>query len=321
MSKYNKNTIGFDIVFNAKVPKWMESMELPELQRLAAKFSALGDQAIKDKQPGVYVSGKFYTTQQLLQRGAEYAQAAENKQSENDRIARENESNEKERKRKAEQAKKQAERERKQIADQTADCNKAIQKYTDDVAEAVRQSELDIQQQRIDMLDEGYNKTRQTIDLHYRRLTEENRKRMQDMINSLADKKLLEWLNDNPKATKEEQLAYRNSLLSDDSPTKLTAEDLTEAQQAMLNAYGKIAEQIKNKELQTLYGSGQQAMLDYLKQYGTFQEQKFAIASEYAERIRQVQLSSDTEEQKQDNISENLLYDRKRGGKSIAYCQ
>ena len=79
------------------------------------------------------------------------AQAAENKQSENDRIARENEANEKERKRKAEEAKKQAERERKQISDQTADRNKAIQKYTDDVAEAVRQSELDIQQQRIDM--------------------------------------------------------------------------------------------------------------------------------------------------------------------------
>lgn len=299
MSKYNKNTIGFDIVFNTQVPKWMESMKLADLKRLAANFSAYGDQAAKQGLAGLNVNGKWFTTQQLLQRGAEYAQAAENMQSENERIAREEEANEKERKRKAEQLKKENER----IADQTADRNKAIQKYTDDVAEAVRQSELDIEQQRIDMLDEGYNKTRQTIDLHYRRLTEENRKRMQDMIEALADKKLLEWLNENPKATKEEQLAYRNSLLSDDSPTKLTAEDLTEAQQAMLNAYGEIAEQIKNKELQTLYGSGQQAMLDYLKQYGTFQEQKFAIASEYAERIRQVQLSSDTEEQKQWKIA------------------
>ena len=303
MSKYNKNTIGFDIVFNAKVPKWMESMELPELQRLAAKFSALGDQAAKQGLAGLSVNGKYFTTQQLLQRGAEYAQAAENKQSENDRIARENEANEKERKRKAEQAKKQAERERKQIADQTADRNKAIQKYTDDVAAAVRQSELDIQQQRIDMLDEGYNKTRQTIDLHYRRLTEENRKRMQDMIEALADNKLREWLNENPKATKEEQLAYRNSLLDEKNPNHLTAEDLTEAQQSMLNAYGEIAEQIRQKELQALYGSGQQAMLDYLKQYGTFQEQKLAIATEYAERIKQVQRSSETEETKQWQIA------------------
>ena len=299
MSKYNKNTIGFDIVFNTQVPKWMESMKLADLKRLAANFSAYGDRAAKQGLAGLNVNGKWFTTQQLLQRGAEYAQAAENMQSENERIAREKEANEKERKRKAEQLKKENER----IADQTADRNKAIQKYTDDVKEAVRQSELDIQQQQIDILDEGYNKSRQTIDLHYRRLTEENRKRMQDMIEALADNKLREWLNENPKATKEEQLAYRNSLLSDDSPTKLTAEDLTEAQQAMLNAYGKIAEQIKNKELQTLYGSGQQAMLDYLKQYGTFQEQKFAIASEYAERIRQVQLSSDTEEQKQWKIA------------------
>ena len=303
MSKYNKNTIGFDIVFNAKVPKWMESMKLSELKNLAAQFSALGDQAAKQGLAGMNVNGKYFTTQQLLQRGAEYAQAAENKQSENDRIARENEANEKERKRKAEQAKKKAETERKQIADQTADRNKAIQKYTDDVAEAVRQSELDIQQQRIDILDEGYNKSRQTIDLHYRRLTEENRKRMQDMIEALADNKLREWLNENPKATKEEQLAYRNSLLDEKNPNHLTAEDLTEAQQSMLNAYGEIAEQIRQKELQTLYGSGQQAMLDYLKQYGTFQEQKLAIATEYAERIKQVQRSSETEETKQWQIA------------------
>lgn len=303
MSKYNKNTIGFDIVFNAKVPKWMESMELPELQRLAAKFSALGDQAIKDKQPGVYVSGKFYTTQQLLQRGAEYAKAAENKQSENDRIARENEANEKERKRKAEQARKKAETEHQQIADQTADRNKAIKKYTEDVAAAVRQSELDIQQQRIDMLDEGYNKTRQTIDLHYRRLTEENRKRMQDMLEALADNKLREWLNENPKASKEEQLAYRNSLSDEKNPNHLTAEDLTKEQQAMLNSYADIAEKIKQKELKDLYGAGQEAMLEHLKQYGTFKQQQLAIAYEYAAKIKAVEQSSDTEEQKKWKIA------------------
>lgn len=299
MSKYNKNTIGFDIVFNAKVPKWMESMKLSELKNLAAQFSALGDQAAKKGLAGMNVNGKYYTTQQLLQRGAEYAQAAENKQSENERIAREKEANEKERKRKAEEAKRENER----IADQTADRNKAIQKYTDDVKEAVRQSELDIQQQQIDILDEGYNKSRQTIELHYRRLTEENRKRMQGMIEALADNKLREWLNKNPKATKEEQLSYRNSLLDEKNPNHLTAEDLTEAQQSMLNSYGKIAEKIRQKELQTLYGSGQQAMLDYLKQYGTFQEQKLAISTEYAERIKQVQRSSETEEAKQWKIA------------------
>ena len=67
MSKYNKNTIGFDIVFNAKVPKWMESMKLSELKHLAAQFSALGDQAAKQGLAGLSVNGKYFTTQQLLQ--------------------------------------------------------------------------------------------------------------------------------------------------------------------------------------------------------------------------------------------------------------
>lgn len=303
MSKYRKNTIGFDIVFNAQVPKWMETMKLADLKRLAANFSALGDQAQKEGRAGLKVNGKWYSTQQLLQRGADYAQAAENKQSENDRIARENEANEKERKRKAEQARKNAESERQQIADQTADRNKAIQKYTEDVAEAVRQSELEIQQQRIEMLEDGYEKSRKTIDLHYKQLTEENRQRMNEMLEALADNKLREWLNSNPKATKEEQLTYRNSMLDDKNPNHLTAEDLTKEQQAMLNSYADIADKIKQKQLKDLYGAGQQAMLEHLRQYGTFKQQQLAIATEYAAKIKAVEQSSDTEEQKKWKIA------------------
>ena len=61
MSKYNKNTIDFDIVFNAKVPKWMESMKLSELKNLAAQFSAFGDQAAKQGLAGLSVNGKYFT--------------------------------------------------------------------------------------------------------------------------------------------------------------------------------------------------------------------------------------------------------------------
>ena len=297
MSKYNKNTIGFDIVFNAKVPKWMESMKLSELKNLAAQFSALGDQAAKQGLSGMNVNGKYYTTQQLLQRGADYAQAAENKQQDADRKKREDEANEKERKRKAEQARKEAEREAKQIADQTADRMKAIQKYRDDVIASERQAELDIRQARLETLDDSFGKSKQLIELHYDRLTEENRKRMEEMLEALADNKLREWLNQHPKATKEEQLAYRNSLLDQKNPNHLTAEDLTEGQRNTLNAYGDIAEQIRLKETKDLY----KRMLEEFQDYET---RRLAIQKEYGEKRQALQEVQNADDSTKKNLIE-----------------
>ena len=37
-----------------------------------------------------------------------------------------------------------------------------------------------------------------------------------------------------------------------------------------------------------MYREEAEAMRDYLKEYGTFQQQKLAIAEEYAEKIRKV---------------------------------
>ena len=298
MSKYNQNTIGFTITFDAEVPKWMTNIKIPELQRLAANFSALGDQAAKSKRGGMYVNGKWFTTQQLLQRGADYAQAAENRQNEAEKKQRDLDATEKERKRKNEQAARKSEDERKRIADQTADRNKAIQKYKENVIEQNKQAELDIAQQQIENMEDGYEKQRKQIEIHYERLIEENKKREKQMVDALADNKVNEWLNANPKATKQQQMDYRKSLTDLDSKNHLTLSDLSAEQQEALAAYEEIANKIKTKELETLYGTGQQAMLDYLSKYGSFQEQKYAIASEYAEKIKAVQRSSDTEEQK-----------------------
>lgn len=316
MSKYKYNTLGFTVTFNAKVPKWMSNMKLPELQRLAANFSALGDQAAKVKKGGLNVNGKWYTTQQLLQRGADYAQAAENRQNEAEKKQRDLEASKKESKRKNEQATRKSEEERKRIADQTADRNKAIQKYKENVIEQNKQAELDIAQQQIENMEDGYEKQRKQIEIHYERLIEENKKREKQMVDAIADNKVNEWLNANPKATKQQQVNYRKSLTDLNSKNHLTLSDLSAEQQEALAAYEEIANKIKKKELEALYGTGQQAMLDYLSKYGSFQEQKYAIASEYAEKIKEVQRSSDTEEQKAWKIK-GLQAEQKREEQTI----
>lgn len=296
MSKYNKNTIGFDIVFSTQVPKWMESMDIKELQRLAKEFSAMGDQAAKQGLAGLNVNGKYFTTQQLLQRGADYAQAAENKQAEADRQKREDEANEKERQRKAKQAKEKAERERKQIADETAQRTAQIREYSDRVSEAVQQAELDIRQADISAKEDGYEKSIAQVNLNYDRLIAENKKREQEMIDDLKDKMTLEWLNANPKATKEEQINYRASL-------NVTRADLSSEQIAMLEEYERIAANIRTQ-------GNKMALDDMLSDVLTYEQQRLEIAEEY-EKKRQALYTTDSEGNKvlrsgvtQGNVSE-----------------
>ena len=293
MSKYNENTIGFTITFNAEVPKWMNNMKLPELQRLASYFSSLGDQLAKENKAGTYVNGKYFSTQQILQRGADYSQAAENKQNAIEKKQREDEATEKERKRKAEQAAKKAEEERKRIADQTADRNKAIQKYEDSVIEQNKQAELDIAQQQLENMEDGYEKQKKTIELHYQRLIAENDKRQKQMIEALADNKVNEWLNANPKATKQQQVDYRQSLLDPNSKNHLTLSDLSADQQEILAAYEQIAQEIRDRELTKLNDdrrdSERASMQSYLKEYGDYQEKRLALTQEAEDKIAKLQ--------------------------------
>ena len=286
MSQYSQNTIGFTITFDSEVPAWMKTMGIPELQRLAQKFTAIGTN-LKDGQTAL-VNGVSYTKQQALQRGADYAHAADDKQTAADKAKRELEATKKER----EKAAKEAARKAKQIEDQTADRNKAIQKYRDSVIEQDKQAELDIQQKNLENLEDGYEKSKQQIELNYDRLIAENEKRKKQMIDALADNKLNEWLNANPKATKKQQNEYRQSLTNPKSKNALSTSDLTADQQGMLTAYAQIAQEIKDKALTKLEeerrDSERTSMQNYLKDYGEYQEKRLALTQEAEDKITKI---------------------------------
>lgn len=254
MSQYQENTIGFTIKFNAEVPAWMNNKDIPELKRLAEWFTSHGA-ALADGGT-LNVNGQTWTKQQLLQRGADYAQAAENKQQEADKKQRDLDATEQDRKRaarEAEQRRKQEEREAKQIADQTADRTRQIHDYYDAIEAAVEQGNLDIRQRNLELMEEGFDRELEQLNINYARLLAENTRREQEMLEALADNKVNEWLNKNPKATKTEQLAYRNSLLDPKSATRLTRADLKPEQQAMLQSYDDLANQFELKGKQNLY--------------------------------------------------------------------
>lgn len=270
MSQYSNNTIGFTIRIGGEVPKWMEKMDIPELQRLAKRFTALGQAADK----GAYVNGKYFSKQQLLQRGADYATAAEQKQTEADNEKREAERNKKEEersKKRREAAAKRAAKERQQIADETAERNRQIAEYSQSVQDANAQAELDIRQSEIANMEEGYEKQKAQLDLNYDRLIAENEKRQKDMLDALADTKVLEWQNAHPKATKAETVAYRASL-------NLTVNDLAPEQRKQLEAYQRIAEESRVR-------GNKEALNTMLQDAITYEQKREQVAEEYQKKI------------------------------------
>ena len=278
MSQYSNNTIGFTIRIGGEIPKWMENMDLDELQRLAKRFTAIGQSSPN----GSYVNGKYFTQQQLLQRGADYATAAEQKQTAADDAAREAEQNKKEAEREKKQreaAAKRLAREQQQIADETAERNRQIAEYSRSVQEAQEQAELDIRQQNINLLDDSFEKTIAQLNLNYDRLIAENEKRKRDMLDALADKKVLEWRNANPKASKEEELAYRASL-------DLSVADLTPEQRDVLKSYEDIAADIRRK-------GNKDAFDAMLADVMTYEQQRLKITEEYEEKRKQLYKTDD----------------------------
>lgn len=79
--------------------------------------------------------------------------------------------------------------------------------------------------------------------------------------------------------------------LSEKQKGKLTSEQSIEISNRYTNAENKRDKAIADITKEQLKAE-QEALNDYLKEYGTFQQQKFAIAQEYAEKIKKVQEES-----------------------------
>ncbi len=71
--------------------------------------------------------------------------------------------------------------------------------------------------------------------------------------------------------------------------TGTNASGLTGEQQAEIDRAHALNEEARKNEVMSIYREEAAAMRDYLKEYGSYQQQKLAIAEEYAEKIRQAQ--------------------------------
>lgn len=103
---------------------------------------------------------------------------------------------------------------------------------------------------------------------------------------TLEKNALQEWLKGG-KGRKEYQYYAQ---FSDEQLKKMREDWLTQAKDNIgYDTQSGIIVNDESKQLQEVYRSDVEAMRNYLKEYGTFQEKKLAIAEEYAEKIRKAQ--------------------------------
>lgn len=156
------------------------------------------------------------------------------------------------------------------LADAAAERAQNIREYAESVKSEVIQAELDIRQAQIDANDEGFEKSIAQVKLNYDRLTVQNLEREKKMIEDLKDKKVLEWQNENPNATEEQKINYRESL-------NLTVNDLSAKQKEILKSYSELAVQYQIK-------GNRQALEEILKDVQTYEQQRLKIQEDYADK-------------------------------------
>lgn len=253
MQNYSENNINFHVNFDAKIPSWMQNMNIPELGRLGKYFSALARDLANNKKSGALVNGKWMSTNDIAQRGWDYTNAANTKQTkaEDDakRKQREKEEAEANAKKNAAKAKKAAADAKKQAEDR----KKAQEELNEDLKQ-LQQENIDTD---ISQMQEGTEKKLAEIKNDYAKR------------NAEIDKQETEFKKKNKEAGK-----------------KVT---LTSAQSNALNKARDLATQEYNKKLDEVNREALTSMRDYLKEYGSLYQQKQAIAEEYEEKIAKAQ--------------------------------
>lgn len=253
MQNYSENNINFHVNFDAKIPSWMQNMNIPELGRLGKYFSALARDLANNKKSGALVNGKWMSTNDIAQRGWDYTNAANTKQT------------------KAEDDAKQKRREKEEAE---ANAKKNASKAKKAAADAKK-------------LAEDRKKAQEELNEDLKQLQQENIDTDISQMQEGTEKKIAEIKNDYAK--RKAEIDKQEAEFKKKNKEAGKKASLTSAQSNALNKARDLATQEYNKKLDEVNREALTSMRDYLKEYGSLYQQKQAIAEEYEEKIAKAQ--------------------------------
>ena len=253
MQNYSENNINFHVNFDAKIPSWMQNMNIPELGRLGKYFSALARDLANNKKSGALVNGKWMSTNDIAQRGWDYTNAANTKQT------------------KAEDDAKQKRREKEEAE---ANAKKNAAKAKKAAADAKK-------------LAEDRKKAQEELNEDLKQLQQENIDNDISQMQEGTEKKLAQIKNDYVK--RKAEIDKQEAEFKKKNKEAGKKASLTSAQSNALNKARDLATQEYNKKLDEVNREALTSMRDYLKEYGSLYQQKQAITEEYEEKIAKAQ--------------------------------
>lgn len=170
--------------------------------------------------------------------------------------------------------------------DDVAERKAKMKDYVDTRVKEARDSEFAIRQAAIDAQKEGFSRQIQQAKLDYDRLIAANVDRQNQMLERMRDEMANIWRISNPKATKQQELAYRMTI---------TVDNLTEAQKSILKKYADDAEDILRR-------ANQQALKDMLSDYKTYENQRLSIQKTFSQIIGEMERSLEAVDENGDLI-------------------
>lgn len=203
---------------------------------------------------------------------------------------------------------------------------KAEEDYSKSISSYSEKAIQDMTKNRINAMNEGYSKElaqitenadkeRKAVEDGIDKLVEARKKRDQAVwVNSGKGRKANMW-----KQSKTDE-EYKNEVLNETmkdskgNPVKVNGMEMTIGM-SVANQMNAIRDKAV-KQNEDVLAKEAQSMYDYLKTYGTFQEQKLAIAADYAKRISEVENSTDSDSSKQWKIK-SLKEEQKKETDSV----
>lgn len=255
MQDYSENNIYFKVNFDAEVPAWMQKMDIPELGRLGKYFSALARDLANNKKSGIKVNGKWMSTQDIAQRGYDYTNAANQKQT------------------KVDEKKKAAQR-KKEEDEANAKKNAAAKKKA--AAEAKKKAE-DQKKAQEELNDEQEQLVQQNIDDNISQMKDGTEKKIAEIKNDYAKRKA-EIEKQEKEFKKKNKEAGKNEALTTEQQNAIDeANNLNEN-----NELKKLLEVSKEEEK-----AATEALQSYLIKYGDYEQKRLAITQQYEQKIKE----------------------------------
>lgn len=305
---------------DSELPAWIKNMSQSQLKAsMAVRKNWLDDHKKGDV---LQVGGQYKTYEQVANELAMMQARGNNIESKPKKSQKEIDKERKAR----EKAARDAEKARNDAETKAGNKRKAEEDYAKSISSYSEKAIQDMTKNRINAMNDGYSKElaqitenadkeRKVVEDGIDKLVEARKKRDQAVwVNSGKGRKANMW-----KQSKTDE-EYKNEVLNETmkdskgNPVKSNGMDMTIGM-SVANQMNAIRDKAV-KQNEDVLAKEAQSMYDYLKTYGTFQEQKLAIAADYAKRISEVENSTDSDSSKQWKIK-SLKEEQKKETDSV----